>query len=157
MTILDPQDQKRVRFHLSYTSAAVPDGDQYLLETRMQNIPDLFTVGKIREHLDRCDRAFDKSEMDQQVAALLATDTYAGDINRTNVKQATESLKTRRQNYLFETNMLALRIGAPNYTDPDWWGNLYMRHQGGTLPRIPAPADTTYQLALGTDVYLYFG
>jgi hypothetical protein len=138
MTALTVTDKQRVRFHLAY-SAAVPDGDRALLEDRMENLDSPVWASQIRARLDRCDRTLAESETDAQSTGLRDRRVILGDVNRTDVSYSALTLKERAKAYLGETNQLALEIGAPNYRDPAWWGNLHMRSTIGSIPTVPAP------------------
>jgi hypothetical protein len=155
MTVLEPIDKSRVRYHLAYTDA-VPDGDRAILEDRMDNIADTYTVSRLRNRLDRCDRTLSESETDNQSSGIRSKYQIQGDVNRTNVEFAAEPLKARQKAYLYETDQLALELGVPNYRNPDWWGNRYMISSQGRIARIPAPVDTVLNLSIGSDLYLYY-
>lgn len=154
MVALADFDKSRVRYHLAY-SEAVPDGDRALLEDRMDNVADSYTIGQIQARLLRCDAASGETALGGQQIAPTSTRTLLGDVNRTDQLFSVEDIKTRRAAYLYETEQLSLEIGAPNYRNPESWQNLHLR-MAGRIPRIPAPVDTIINLSIYSDIYLYY-
>lgn len=161
MVVLAAQLKSRIRILLRY-SDAVPDEDRALLEDRMDNVADSYTATEIENRVIRCESAdLNTIEGDLTTGGTGATPTIRskrillGDVNRTDANYTTASLRERQDVFIYETTQLALILGVPNYANPAWWGNRSM-HMGGRIPRVPAPVDTIVNLALGTDLYLYY-
>lgn len=116
MPSLTEIDKSRVRYHLRYCAPnSIPAGDAGRLELQMQSLPDDYTVQRIQGHLDRCDRALERSEGD---------DTYdrkqlvTGDINRQTTTTTNKDWIQLWRAYLAETDHLAYLLNVPNYADP---------------------------------------
>jgi hypothetical protein len=154
MSSLADTDKSRARYHLGYNET-VPFGDRALLEVRMTKIADSYTVGKIGDRLDRCDRTLAETESDEQSSGVASKRLLLGDVNRTDIEYRTETLKTRWKVYYDETDALAREIGAMNWRKPEM--DQY-RCYSETIqnPTVPAPVEIVYNLTYGTDLYLYF-
>lgn len=154
MSSLAAVDKSRVRYHLAYNES-VPTGDRALLELRMTRIADTYTVSKIVERLNRCDRTETESETDAQTSGIASKRLLLGDVNRTDVLYETVSLEKRYKAYLKECDAVAVALGVKNWRDPELEP---CRIYSDTItdPQIPAPVEVTYNLTYGTDLYLYF-
>lgn len=124
MPALTFPDQQKVKFHLSY-SGAMPIGDVALLQERMGNIASTELVTAIVGLIARCDRVFGESEPNNQTAGIAYNRIITGDTNRADRADRPESLRTRQKAYLRETDLLALRLGVLNYTNPANSGYLH--------------------------------
>ncbi|PSB29893.1 hypothetical protein [Stenomitos frigidus] len=154
MSSLSDLDKSRARWHLGYNES-VPTGDRTLMEIRMTKIADSFTVGKIRDRLDRCDRTEVETETDAQGSGIVTKRFLLGDVNRTDVNYQAESLQKRERAYMKELNALATSLGVRNWRDPELQDSRRLS-ETVTDPVIPAPVEITYNLTYGTDLYLYF-
>jgi len=154
MSSLSATDKSRARYHLAYNES-VPTGDRSLMEVRMTRIADTYTVSKIVDRLNRCDRTETEAETDAQSTGISSTRILLGDVNRTDVNYQTESIEKRQKAYMRETNALALALGVRNWRDPEL--EPYRRLSDTIIdPVIPAPVEITYALTYGSDLYLYF-
>jgi hypothetical protein len=117
MPALASIDKSRVRYHLKYCAPnSIPAGDAGRLEEQMNSLADDYTVQRIKEHLDRCDEAFDTSRTGS--GTFSQKQLVAGDINRTTVTSTNKDFITTWRNYLAETDHLAYTLNVPNYADP---------------------------------------
>ena len=134
------RDKERVRWHLCYTETpGTPGylaklGDRAYLEVQLETISSQTALQYLIERLNRCDRALNRSELIpedrvvgrdvdgdvlQPQSNLIKTETWAGDINRTNTTLNQPDEKTRRRSYNHETDGLAADLGVRNYrTNP---------------------------------------
>lgn len=154
MSSLADADKSRARYHLAYNES-VPTGDRALMEVRMSRIADSFTVGKIKDRLDRCDRTEFESESDEQSSGIASKRILLGDVNRTDLLYTAATLQQQAKAYMKECDALALALGVRNWRDPEL--EPYRRMSETIIdPVIPAPVEITYNLTYGTDLYLYF-
>lgn len=154
MSSLSALDKSRARYHLAYNSS-VPTGDRATMEVRMTTIADSYTVSKIRDRLDRCDRTEAESESDEQGSGIVSKRLLLGDVNRTDLLYQTASPSVQAKAYMKECHALALALGVRNWRDPELQG---YRRLSETIvdPVIPAPVEVVLNIQLGSDVYLYF-
>lgn len=114
--------QQNVRHHLGYTSRAVPTGDEVILnkalEDNTRTAEWVLFGGRL---LQRCDRTFEKTEMDQQDSGVAYRRVLVGDRNYSDIEYRAEPRRQREQAYVAETNRLARFLGVTNYTDPNNW------------------------------------
>lgn len=155
MSSLADTDKSRVRYHLGYNET-VPFGDRALLESRMAKVADSYTVSKIVDRLDRCDRTLAETETDEQSSGIASKRLLLGDVNRTDIEYRAESLKTRWRYYYDETDALAREVGVVNWRKPEM-DQYRCYSETITQPTVPAPVEITYNLTYGSDLYLYFG
>lgn len=118
MPPLPDPDKDRARWHLGYTSDAVPRGDSLILEDRMENVPTAGLVTRFQELLNRCDRTYAEAESDAQTDGTAYRRLITGDVNRTDIEYRPDDLRDRRKSYIYETDLLARRLGVRNYTNP---------------------------------------
>lgn len=154
MSSLSDLDKSRARYHLAYNES-VPTGDRALMELRMTRILDSYTVGKIVDRLDRCDRTEVESETDEQGSGIASKRILLGDVNRTDVLYAAPTLQQQAKAYMKECTALAIMLGVRNWRDPEL---LPLRRLSETIvdPVIPAPVEYTVNLTYGIDLYLYY-
>lgn len=118
MPALTEIDKSRVRYHLRYAAPnSIPAGDYGRLELQMQSLPDDYTVQRVRSHLDRCDRAFEMTEIGN--GAFDRKQLVTGDINRATVTSTNKDFIQAERAYLAETDRLAYLLNVPNYADPE--------------------------------------
>lgn len=120
-------DKSRVRDHLGYVANSIPAGDLERLETQMNSLRDDFSVQRIRIHLDRCDRAFERSE----AGGTLNFDRrqlVTGDISRATVTSTNKDFIQAWRAYLAETDHLAYKLNVPNYADPEQGYGRWVRY-----------------------------
>jgi hypothetical protein len=126
MPALIDRDKSRVRYHLKYVANSIPAGDVQRLELQMVSLPDDYTVQRVREHLDRCDRAFENSESGS--GAFDRKQLVVGDINRTTVTSTNKDFIQAWRSYLAETDRLAYLLNVPNYADPEQGYGRWVRY-----------------------------
>lgn len=140
MAALSDTDKSRTRWHLGYVAyAGIPENDAADLEQAMNEIPDDWTVLRVVELLDRCDRAWTNSELGN--SGFTTKELISGDINRSVIKTSNENARFWRENYLTEVDSLALILWVPNHrrTDSNYRGT---RDQGDWIQRLPGIADS---------------
>lgn len=140
MAALSETDKSRSRWHLGYVAyAGVPDSDAAYLEHAMNELPDDWTVLKVVEQLDRCDRAWANSELGN--SGFTTKELISGDINRSVIKTSNENVRFWRDYYLGECDNLSLVLWVPNYRriDTNYRG---VRESGEWLQRLPGIADS---------------
>lgn len=117
MPALAAIDKSRVRYHLRYAAPnSIPAGDAARLEVQMNSLGDDYTIQKLQTHLDRCDRAFEKSETGD--GTFSQRQLVVGDINRSTTTATNKDFIQSWRNYLLETDHLAYLLNVPNYADP---------------------------------------
>lgn len=140
MVALPEKDKNRARIHLGYTLDAVPDGDAFILEDRMDNLRNLSEVQWIIKLLDKCDYAWNRLFLDDQATGIARTVNYIGDINRTETVNTAESPQQREKFYELAVRLLGQQLAVPVYR----WvggGRLHtVENRRRSLPR--GPADT---------------
>lgn len=148
MVSLSDRDQSRCRYHLAF-GAGVPAGDRARLEEAFHDIQDDYTLGKIVEQLDRCDRAESTSELGN--AGFSSRELITGDINRSVIRTSnTDAFRIWRENYLVETDRLAQILWVPNYRRDYALRYRFSRHGAEYIKAVPGPADTS----VGTRVFM---
>lgn len=126
MPALASLDKSRVRYHLKYTANSIPAGDAQRLELQMVSLPDDYTVQRVREHLDRCDRAFERSEPGS--GTYDRKQLVVGDINRSTITSTNKDFIQAERAYLAETDRLAYLLNVPNYADPQQGYGRWVRY-----------------------------
>lgn len=151
MAELSPHDQDRARFHLGYSCwFNIPAQDVAQFLEAVTTIPNDWTKVMVTKQLDRCDEAFDKSEMTEEPAVYKAI--YAGDINRSEARfDIAQAGRRWWQNYLHETQILAMILHVPNYWMEENWRYRVERNGAEFIEAIPGVADT----AIGANMYTY--
>jgi hypothetical protein len=139
MAILSDLNKSRCRWHLGYVAyAGIPEGDAAQLEDAMNNLPDDYSVSQVEKLLDRCDRAWDLTEIGS--STFTSKELITGDINRSVIKTSNSDLKQWKENYLTETNELALVLWVPNYRLIS--DGREARETGEWIKRLPGIADS---------------
>lgn len=149
MVALSTRDKSRTRFHLGYGNGT-PAGDRARLEAAMVDIQDNYWWKRIRDILNRCDRAFKECESDEQSSGLEYKELITGDINRAVVRFRAERLRVRRENYIDECDLLADTLFVPNYRNPNHYYARFYTEGSAFIRAVPGPADT----AVGAEIYL---
>lgn len=127
MPSLSEIDKSRCRYHLGYASPnSIPAGDIQRLEIQMRSLPDDYTVGRIRIHLDRCDRAFDATETGS--GTFSQKQLVTGDINRTTVTSNNKDYRILWDNYQTECDRLAFALNVASYSDPRMAKEWFVRY-----------------------------
>lgn len=147
---LSPSDESRVFWHLGYNvGAQIPAGDVARLYEACRRIPDEQWYSRVIDHLNRCDRAWDASEVMRNVAetgqmAPSQLQLVSGDTNRS--IQVTDPIKAdtvHAEVYLREVDRLAQTLYVVNYRRPEARAMAYERSGGTFIQSIPGPADTS--------------
>lgn len=113
MAALPDKDKNRARIHLGYTLDAVPDGDAFILEDRMDNLRNYQEVQWIIKLLDKCDYAWNRLFLDDQATGIARTVNYIGDINRTETVNTAESPQQREKLYELAIKLLGQQLAVP--------------------------------------------
>lgn len=154
---LNEYDKSRCRYHLGYNSGAqVPAGDMARLEEAMNRIPDSYFYSRILDHLNRCDRAWDLSQIfrnaDQPMPSRI--ERITGDTDRAIYQSdPIKSDRDYREIYLREVDRLAETLYVANYRREYVRRYAFERSGAEFIMTIPGPADT----AVGTRIALHTG
>jgi hypothetical protein len=142
MPTLSELDKSRCRFHLGF-GAGVPAGDRARLEEAMNLLQDDYEVRRCQEILQRCDRAFEATEILGDSSRFDTKELYAGDINRTILRESARDSRTWWENYLKETDLLAAHpLWVPNYRREENLRYRFARTGAEFIMAVPGPADT---------------
>ena len=152
---LDTFIQSKVRWHLGYNITSIPAGDQARLEEAINNVQDSFWVSKIIEQIGRCDEAEKRTDMtgsiNNDTVPRNRIESIAGDVDRTvATSDFSETLKTWPENYIYETDRLAMHLYVPNYRNPAQARYRFNREGAEFIQALPGPAD----VAVGTRLLL---
>lgn len=141
--------QSKVRFHLGYgNGSGIPHGDLAQLEAAFALVRDDYQYKQIVKIIDRCDRAFERTELGEGVST---TELYVGDVNRS--IQRTDNSEVNQvflENYLIQTNFLAQELNVPNYRDYGTAAYRFQNWYSGLVERVIGPADTS----VGSRIYM---
>lgn len=141
MPALSELDKSRTRFHLGY-GAGTPAGDRARLEEAMNGLADDYEVNRVRNMLDRCDRAYELTEQNQ-TGRFETRELYVGDINRSIIKESNRDSKRWIENYLREVDALAFHpLWVPNYRREENLRYRFARIGAEYIKAVPGPADT---------------
>ncbi len=138
MPALSELDKSRCRFHLGF-GAGVPAR----LEEAMNLLQDDYEVRRTQEILERCDRAFEATEILGDTSRFHTKELYAGDINRSILRESARDSRTWWENYLKETDLLAAHpLWVPNYRREENLRYRFARTGAEFIMAVPGPADT---------------
>lgn len=154
-----PQPHRdRVYFHLGYSNkAGIPLGDLSRLEEALDTIQSDYFQTKVLEQLDRCDRAWELSELaGNDGTRFLVRELVAGDISRTTLRESSKDFRIWRENYVIETNNLAHLLWVANYNEPGTERFRFERSGGEFVNVIEGVADTCAVSRIDA-VYRYAG
>lgn len=141
-----PQPHRdRCYFHLGFTSGAgIPAGDLSRLEQSLDEVKSDYFLQKILEQLDRCDRAWEASELAGPEGIRFQTrEKYGGDIDRGIIRESSKDHRIWWENYLAEGRRLAQILWVPYYYDEASLRYRFERGDGAFINSIPGPADTS--------------
>ncbi len=149
---LSPYDKSRCRYFLGYNNGAnIPAGDLARLEEAMARIPDSYWYTRIVDHLDRCQKAWDLSQVfrisDQPMPSRI--ERIVGDTDRA-IYQSDPLKADRdyREIFLRETDRLAESLYVANYRREEVRRYCFERAGAEFISALPGPADT----AVGTRI-----
>lgn len=135
-------DRERCKRHLGYVNyEGIDEGDWRRLEEAMDSIPSDYIVGYIKDLLDRLDDTWDNVNLVTSKGISVA-ETYAGDINRTVIREDTkEKQATWQREYDRLVEELATTLYVTNYRHP----NMQPRRErcAVSVLAVPGPADTS--------------
>ncbi|MGB7564188.1 MAG: hypothetical protein WBM08_05485 [Prochlorococcaceae cyanobacterium] len=147
---LSPDDESRVAFHLGYNRGAeVPAGDVARLQEACRRIPDEHWYRQVIDHLNRCDRAWNASEVMRDVAdtgvmAPSQLQLISGDANRSvAVSDPLKADTFYREVYLRECDRLAETLYVRNYRRPEQRQLAFERSGATYIQAVAGPADTS--------------
>lgn len=137
-------DQSRCLFHLGCASTAgVPAGDVSRFYEAFNDIQNDYMMNKVREQLDRCDRAWELSELANDGGRFQTKSLYAGDLNRSIINISAKDNRVWTENYLIESDHLAQMLWVPNYRRTEEALRFRFSRDGGEyIMSIPGNADT---------------
>ena len=147
---LDEFNISRAAFHLGMNEGAqVPAGDMARFREAVNRIPNTQWYDRVVRQLDRCDRAYDASEVMKEVAtegamAPSRQQRIFGDTNR--VIDISDPLNADNQYweiYLREGDRLAEMLYVANYRRPEIRRYAFERAGAEFISCIPGPADTS--------------
>jgi hypothetical protein len=139
---LSNQDKSRARFHLGFsTPTGIWEQDVRQVEQSFTDIKDLYVYDQIINQIDRCDRAFEKTDMTLEPAQ--EKQLYVGDLNRAKLNfDLAVAARQWGEVYLLEVDKLAIILHVPNYRRPDV-AELRRERAGAVyMQPVPGPADT---------------
>lgn len=149
---LNDYDASRARFHLGLNDGSmVPAGDMARFEEAINRIPDSHWYERIINQLDRCDRAWELSEVLRDVKATgqiapSRTQNIFGDANRSvAISDPLNADSQYREIYLREVDRLAESLYCANYRRDQVRRYAMERSGGEFILAVPGPADTAVQ------------
>lgn len=156
---LSQRNIDRAGFHLGYnTGAKIPAGDTANFIESCNRIPNEHWMMRIVNQLDRCDRAWENSEVLKDVdssgqIAPSRTQRIFGDANRSiEISDPLSADSMYREIYLREVDRLAESLVCINYRRPEARSQAWGRSAEYVLA-IPGPADT----GVGTRMVMHNG
>ncbi len=133
----------RCYYHLGYGNAAgIPAGDLARLEEALDTIKSDYMHHKVLEQLDRCDRAWELSELANDGGRFQSKSLYTGDINRAIINISAKDNRVWWENYLQEGRRLAQLLWVPFYYDEESLRYRFERTGADFISTIPGVADT---------------
>lgn len=142
MKLQEPH-RDRCYFHLGYGNAAgIPAGDLSRLEEALDTIKSNYMLQKVLEQLDRCDRAWELSELANDGGRFQTKSLYQGDINRSIINVSAKDNRVWWENYLEEGRRLAQLLWVPYYYDEESLRYRFERTGADFIATIPGCADT---------------
>jgi hypothetical protein len=140
MPALIEKDKNRARIHLGYMLDAVPDGDAFVLEDRMDNLRNHQEVQWIGSLLNKCDYAWNRLFLDEQATGISRTVVTVGDINRSETVNVAESPQQREKFYKLAVDLLGQQLAVPVYR---WVAGPRLHTVEGRRRSLPrGPSDT---------------
>lgn len=139
---LSNQDKSRARFHLGFASpTGIYEQDVRQVERSFLDIRDRYTYDQIITAIDRCDRAYEKTDMTLEPANQKLL--YVGDLNRAKIDfELASSARQWNEVYLMEVDKLAIILHVPNYRRPEISEIRRERTGAVYMQPVPGPADT---------------
>ena len=138
---LSVQDFNRVTWHLCYNAGSIPTGDWGRLQEATNNIPSKQFHDRIVEALNRCDRAYQASELLSNPRTRI--EEIGGDVVRViGISEAEQAKETYDRNYLKECDALAQCLFVPNYRNPIQLRYAFERSGAEYLDLGNGPPDT---------------
>lgn len=140
-----PQPHRdRCYFHLGFgNKAGIPAADLSRVEEALDTLQSDYFFQKLLEQLDRCDRAWEMSELAGPSGLRYQTrELYSGDINRAIVREGSKDHRIWWEAYLQETDHLAHQLWVSNYQRESSLRFRFERGGGEFIMSIPGPADT---------------
>lgn len=110
MSSLTPLQKSRIRFHLSITDA-VPSGDLFYANQRLEVPRDESTISLIKRNLDGLDQTY---QLMTDPDSVTRTEVITGDVNRSIVNTEVGP-KTIVARYKMQCNLLADSLGVRNF------------------------------------------
>jgi hypothetical protein len=146
---LSDHDTSRVLWHAGYNvGAQVPAGDVARVYEACRRIPDSYFYDRIIDHLARCDRAWDASDVMKNIAttglpAPSQVQSIAGDTNRSvAISDPIKADTIHAEVYLREVDRLCATLYIANYRREEVRIQAFERSGGSFIQTIPGPADT---------------
>jgi hypothetical protein len=147
---LSDYDIDRAAFHLGMNPGSmVPAGDMARFYEAVNRIASTHWYNRVIGQLDRCDRAYDASEVLSEVAtegaiAPSRQQQIWGDTNRTiSISDPLSADNQYWEIYLREGDRLAETLYVANYRRPDVRRYAFERAGSEFINCIPGPADTS--------------
>lgn len=139
---LSEHDKSRSRFHLGYAgTTGINEQDVTQIEQAMDQIRDSYIFGQVVNLLDRCDRAYLKTDMTTEPAT--EKQLYVGDLNRAKIDfSLATAARQWNEVYLMEVDKLAQVLVVNNMKRPDIAERRQDRASGVYIYPVPGPADT---------------
>jgi hypothetical protein len=147
---LNDYDISRAAFHLGMNDGSqLPAGDMARFQEAVNRIPDTHWYDRVVNQLDRCDRAWDASEVMKDVAsegqmAPSRTQSIFGDANRViSISDPLNADTQYREVYLRECDRLAESLFVANYRREQTRRYAFERSGAEFILSCPGPADTS--------------
>lgn len=144
---LSTREKSQCRFHLGYNVGAnIPAGDIARLEEAMARIPDSFFYGEIVGQLNRCQKAWDISQIfrsgEQPQPSRI--ERITGDTERAIFQSdPIKAARDYREIYLLEVDYLAETLYVANYRREEVRRYAFERAGSEFINAVPGPADTS--------------
>lgn len=145
MVALSFNDKERVYFHLGMGARiGIDAGDLAQVEEACNTIFSDLMKTKVLNQLDVCDDAYDAMQATKTTTVRFGTkEFYAGDVNRTILREQIKDVRLWRENYMNETRNLAMMLHVPNYNEEGWQQQMYSRSGASYIMALPGIADTS--------------
>jgi hypothetical protein len=145
MVALSFNDKERVYFHLGMGArVGIDAGDLAQVEEACNTIFSEYMKTEVLYQLDICDDAYDAMKATKTTTVRFGTkEFYAGDVNRTILREQIKDLRLWKENYREETRNLAQMLHVPNYNEEGWQQQMFSRTGSVYINALPGVADTS--------------
>lgn len=143
MVALAPRDVERVFFHLGMGAReGVPEGHIREVLEAVDEVPSLYIKTRILEILDICDTLFNARNPADPTTRFTLREIYAGDINRSVVRDIVNDIGRWNELYMNWTDELAQTLAVLNYRRRGIQALRYSREGTSFVAVVPGAPDT---------------